>query len=60
MEGQSLVKDVVSSGHDVWPLHVGQRVQARLNLSVFTECDATVRQSVLAKGFVLLDNVDRR
>ena len=60
MEGRSLVKDSVSSGHDAWPSHVGQRVQARLKLSVLTECDATVRHSVLAKGFVLLDNVDSR
>ena len=49
MEGRSLVKDVVSSGHDVWPSHVGQGLQARLNLSVFTECDATVEHSVLCQ-----------
>ena len=36
MVGQSHVKDLVSSGHDVRPWHVGQRLPARLNSSVLT------------------------
>ena len=55
MVGQSHVMDLVSSGSDVWPWHVGQKLQARLKSSVMTiDCGDTVRHKVVAEGFVLL------